>query len=138
MSQLTSEGYQYSSLTALSILGEEPAEALAKACFDADKLTKSDLFRLDSLYTQLLQTIDRVINLSERGSFYGRDYWKPIAKAQFDTIFRTQLGRNFWSSFGENWRTEIKEFGDSLLSKSSEPSCASRYSQWGDANSGKR
>ena len=134
MSQLTSEGYLFASQVESPALGEEPAEVLAKACLSPEELTNADLFRLQGYYSLRIMNLQRLLMLAERGSFYEADYWQSYGEFQFGLIFSTEVGRNYWEVFGNTWRSEIRQYGDSLLANASEPDCAERYRAWQTLN----
>jgi hypothetical protein len=134
-SQLTIDGIQFAAQQDLALFGEEPSEVLAKACFNPDQLTDADLFRLNGIYTLRLYSVDRLISLTERGSFYEDGYWKVYADAHFALIFNTSVGRNYWLRFRESWpRDELVKYGDELLAKVGDPSCRKRFGGWKQAN----
>lgn len=134
MSQLTSEGYQFSTQVELPVLGEEPAEVLAKACFAPNRLTEADLFRLNGIYSQRIVNLQRLLVLESRGSFYEEGYWRTYGEFQFGIIFRTEVGRNYWQQFRKTWRPDIRAYGDEFLSHLGEPDCADLYGGWRDLN----
>jgi len=134
-SQLTSDGVQFAAQQDLAMFGEEPSEVLAKACFNPDQLTDADLFRLNGIYTLRLYSVDRLISLTERGSFYEDDYWKVFADSHFALIFNSSVGRNYWVRFRESWpRDTLVKYGDELLVKMGDPSCRERFGGWKQAN----
>ena len=134
-SQLTSDGVQFAAQQDVALFGEEPSEVLAKACLNPDQLTDADLFRLNGIYTLRLYAVDRLISLTERGSFYEDDYWKAYADSHFALIFDTYIGRNFWVRIRETWpREALVGYGDELLARIGDPSCREWYEGWKQAN----
>ena len=134
-SQLSSDGIQFTSQQELALFGEEPSEVLAKACFSPDELTDADLFRLNGIYAMRLFSIDRLITMEQRGSFYPDGYWHVYADNHFSLIFDTSVGRNYWLLFRESWRDEIVEYGDEILANAGDPDCLELYGGWKQANS---
>lgn len=127
ISQLSSEGFQVVSQMNSSVLGDQPAEALAKACEKPDELTTAELVVLDHYYTDLIMRTRRIRTLGERGSFYGPDQWKEDY-GQWAFMFETAAGRAYWKSFPHD--PELQRVGDELLSNWSRPTCGELYASW--------
>ena len=127
MSQLTSEGYFCAGQEEAPALGDEPAEVLAKACLSSEELASPDLYRFQSYYALRNLYLQHLLMLAERGSFYEQNYRQSYGEFQFGLSFSKPAGRNYWEVFGNNWRAEIKDYGDSLLARAGEPDCADRY-----------
>jgi hypothetical protein len=129
MSQLSSEAFQMISQFHTSVLGDQPAEALAKACEQPKELTTEELVVLDHYYSDLVFRTTRVRRLGQRGGFYGEDEWKNNV-GQWNLMFETPAGRAYWKTFPHD--SDLREVGDQILASWNCPTCSSLYASWRD------
>jgi hypothetical protein len=114
-SQLTTEGFHMLNQNYLALLGESPAEVLAKACDDPSSLSTADLIILDSYFENIvLSRVSRLYWMTIRGSFVSEEYWKSDL-GQWDEVFSTPAGRAWWRATRLSVPVEVKEFGDEVL-----------------------
>ena len=91
-SQLTSEYWSMSSQMQATVMGEDAAIALAKACDNPQSLTKADLVILDHYYLALINRMDRLASLQDRGSFYS-DYQVSDESIYLYVLMESTAGR---------------------------------------------
>ena len=127
-SQLTTEGWHMMNQFHTSVLGEQPAEVLAKSCDAPDTLTTADFIILDHYFSELLshRTL-RLKSLSERGSFFSSEYWKTVPGWYW--IFSTPAGRAWWRWASPGFDAEIRAVGNEAMSNRRWLDCD--YSEWG-------
>ena len=124
-SQLTSDGFGMISQARTSILGESPAEALAKACDNPESLSTADYIVLKHYFEGILSdSVGRLYWLSRRGSFVSDDYWKTGSNAELRLIFGNPAGRAWWRQ-ANLIPPEIKSVGDELLNARQPRPCIS-------------
>jgi len=128
-SQLTSDGYHNISQRNIALLGERPADVLAKACDSPESLTKSELRILEAFYVDNLNSLRRSYVLARRGDYYDVDYWKRYP-SDITIMFETKVGISFWRTMTGWVEPEIKHFGDELLAAGDYTSCAEMYDEW--------
>ena len=115
-SQLTTEGWHLINQTNTALLGESPADVLAKACDTPDALTTADFIILDYYFSEIINhRIFRLRSLARRGSFYADDYWKTAKIDQWYWIFSSPAGRAWWRTGVFSGNTELRAFGDDVL-----------------------
>jgi hypothetical protein len=99
----------------LAVLGESPAEVLAKACDAPSSLSTADLIILDNYFSNsVISRVSRLYWLSRRGSFVSDEYWKSRL-AQWNEVFATPAGRAWWQTTEHSFPAEVKKFGDEVL-----------------------
>jgi hypothetical protein len=113
MSQLSSDGFAQVNQTSSAMLGERPAEVIAKSCISPLDLTVADLVVLDNYYGGLIDRTYRMKFLSERGSFYTEEDWRSM-RGGWGFLFETAAGRAYWKTFPRG-DTGMKELGDAIL-----------------------
>ena len=126
-SQLSSEGLHIVSQLNNTVLGEQPAAALAKACENPNELTTAELVVLDHYNSDLLLRTERVRTLGRRGSFYDAQQWRENF-GQWNMMFETAVGRAYWKSFPQD--EELRHVGDEILANWDRPLCGELYGQW--------
>lgn len=68
--QLTSDGFMYTSAVNQTVMGEDTANVLAKACDNPEDLTRADYYVLDNYYLEILARFRRITFLQQRTSLY--------------------------------------------------------------------
>jgi hypothetical protein len=130
MSQLSSDHYQIAAQERAAVLGENAANALAKACFKPTELTDAELVVLDHFYNGMINRVHRMLALSRRGGFYSDDYWKD-RMGNLDLLFVSKPGRAYWTSVASVWvDPELRAAGDRYLADWSFPTCEEEHSAW--------
>ena len=110
-----------------SMLGERPADVLAKSCEPSESLATSDFIVLDHYFTELLNhRVLRLKSLNERGSFVSEDYWKSTPGWYW--MFSTPVGRAWWRWTSPSLDAETRAIGDAAMSKGQWVNCD--YSEW--------
>ncbi len=107
----------------VALLGESPAEVLAKSC-DAETLSKTELEVLHASFQIDVLRASRLRWINESG--YGEFEWEEGAKISFLRVFDSQRGRDWWRDSTETMLgggAEIINFGNSVLSKLGPPAC---------------
>ena len=127
-SQLSSDHYQIVGQHYAALFGENPADVLAKACDSAETLTRSELFVLDSYYSDVLQKIGRMHTLSLRGRFYSNDYWQDRLD-WLDILFMSEAGRAYWHTVAYV-HPDIRAAGEQYLASWDRPFCSEFYDIW--------
>ena len=118
-------GYgRYSTLN-MTLMGESPAEVLAKACESPNELTTAEFFILDAYFFELMTLVraERVISIVHGTG----DRWKEVSQGPFAIMFRTIPGRVWW---GDGWgEPEISTFGNEILAQTNwlDRGCQARF-----------
>jgi hypothetical protein len=127
-SQLSSDGWQMVTAQEVAVMGESPANALAKACKDPNEMTDAELVVLHNYYNNILNNhMRRLQSLSRRGSFYTEDVWKQSARYAFGLIFSTPVGRAWWQQ-AISHEDELQAIGDDYLNRGEYWDCST--SEW--------
>jgi hypothetical protein len=129
-SQLSSEGFTQIEQFRTSMLGEQAAEVIARACYSPNELTPTDLVVLDNYYSSVIGRNYRMKRLADRGGFYSEDDWKAGGSG-WGLLFETAAGRAYWETFPID--AEIKVAGDEQIStriKNKAPDCRSLFETW--------
>ncbi len=100
--QLTSDYVETMNGVHGSVLGEDLASALSKACLNPEELTLEETYILDSYYFTQANLVSRMILLTERDGLYEEDYW---------TGQLSHLRTAFSSSYGRAWFKQIDQDG---------------------------
>ena len=107
----------------LTLLGENPARALAKTCDSDSEMSREEALVLNHLYYSHLYTVFRAYEVDTRGGFED-EYWKAIGEARLREIFATPHGRAWWIAGTKSLRaTPIIKFGNQLLNELGPPTC---------------
>ena len=112
--QLTSDAIDQIIQIELSEAGENPSIARAKACEDPNSLTNEDLLVLHGYYKAQLAFIMRALLIEQRTGLY-EGVWIEAARARFDTVFNSRVGRLWWEVDRKFYQPEIVDLGDSIL-----------------------
>ena len=120
ISESTDQGLQRT----LSILGENPMAAMAKACDPREKLSREDALVLNHLFTAYMMTVMRAYEVDKVGGF-ATDRWKRIARGNLISIFTTQHGRDWWRNYSEFSQIEpIVKYGNEILESVGSLTCS--------------
>ena len=107
----------------LTLLGENPAKALAKTCDPNSEMSREEALVLNHLYYSHLYTVFRAYEVNTRGGFED-EYWKDIGEARLREIFATPHGRAWWLAGTKSVKpTPIHKLGNQLLNELGPPAC---------------
>lgn len=112
LAELTSEGYSEAMSEFRSLMGENPAPVVAKACFEPEKVTPDEQVVLASYYSLKMAHIER-IRVLELVAEFGVP-WPILARQQLAGVLNTELGR-IWFERNFSFDAELYEIGQSLL-----------------------
>jgi hypothetical protein len=107
----------------VALLGESPAEVLAKSCESAT-LTKVELEILYASFQLNVLRASRLRWITAAG--YGEFDWKGGAETNFMRIFDSNRGREWWRDDADRMLgggTELVKFGNSVLNKLGPTAC---------------
>ncbi|MEQ8859293.1 MAG: hypothetical protein RIC56_11665 [Pseudomonadales bacterium] len=79
-----------------ALLGENPANSIAKACRSPGDLTDEDIEILHAFYHGLLAEPLRVDSIRTRSDFYQNEEIQRMTAVHFRTILGTPYGRYWW------------------------------------------
>jgi hypothetical protein len=94
-SQLTSDSFVYAGQQNATIMGEDLALVIAKACETPEDLTTSDLVVLEAHIEERANYVWRIHRLSQRGSFYEESDILPTVDVLY-RVLSTHPGRTYW------------------------------------------
>ncbi len=124
--QLASESAGLGLSRTLAFLGEEPMEAVAKACDPDARLTREDALILGNVFRAYLSTVRRAVEIGRYGEF-GDERWKQVADYNFPLVFATRHGRDWWAlspfRLFEGF-ADLGDYGDKILSELGPPTCS--------------
>lgn len=112
LAELTSEGYSEAMSEFRSLMGENPAPVIAKACYESEKITPEERVVLTAYYSLKIAQISR-LRVLELVAEFGVP-WQTLAKQQLVGVLDTEPGR-LW--FDRNFKvdTELYAIGQELI-----------------------
>ena len=118
--QMASDAYVMISQERSALLGEEPLEALAKACAQ-QSLSEKEAWVLHYSFIQLVNHKERVKWVHDTA--YPELDWK--GGGAFVELFLTPTGRNWWTEIGVNagFHPEVVEVGNRALEQMRDFDC---------------
>ena len=122
IAQLTSDGYGIGMQRTVAALGENPANALAKACENPEQIASDELVILDAHFQALVHEIMRAYRIEQRSGLY-EGTWRQIAQGGFRDIFSTSVGRGWWHQEKGSLPLEVQQLGVSVLEAVNESVC---------------
>jgi hypothetical protein len=126
MSQLTGETFAQLGQQNATIMGEDLAQVMAKACDTPEDLTTSDLIVLEAHIEERVNTVWRIYFLSQQGSFYEES---DAALGVLDRVLSTTPGRTYWEIM--TWLpSSLRAAVDERLSSGVVGRCDQRFSGW--------
>ena len=96
--QLTSDGFIIGVQQELALLGDNPGEALTRACMEPETLTPQDVLLLDRLHRGTMSQVERVRVMQQIAGF-GLE-WEVVAQYSIARIVSTPFGRAWWDATG--------------------------------------
>ncbi len=116
--QLSSDAFSLDIQYDAAFLGEDANSIEAKACTNPDTLNDAEKFLLTRHYGSLLQRIVRNSSIDDLGNL-GAD-WERQSLFNFEAMFRTELGREFWKKVSTLCEKEnrVRIVGDNALENS--------------------
>ena len=94
--QLYSDGFGLALQNINTLIGEDSAPIITKACLEPEKLTTAEKYVLQFFYFRQIQTIGRIRAISQISDVYPEGTWRNTPA--LDPIFRTAIGRAWWHS----------------------------------------
>lgn len=124
LAELSSEGYSEIMSEFRSVMGENPAPVIAKACLEPDKITPDEQVVLTAYYNLKIAHIER-LRVLELVAEFGVP-WPMLAREQLARVLETEAGRSW---FEQRFRvdTELYAIGQTLLQTDTD--CRDRYSK---------
>lgn len=127
LAELTSQGYSEVIENARATMGENPAVAISKSCFNPDSLTGEDLVVLDALYRAQVSQIER-LRVLEVVADFGVP-WRQFTPQLLGVILSTDYGQ-WWFDRNFSNDPELVLIKEQVLASS--PSCAEFYQGYTD------
>ena len=130
-SELYSQGFQIISDSNNTILGEDAAQVLLKACDSPAELSREELFILQTYYEDLLNRQRRIQWISRQAGFYSDEIASSTDLGVWHGIFSTEPGRAYWRSTVVE--SELRAVGDAALDgfvQLGTPDCGEFLDQW--------
>lgn len=115
-----------------SLMGENPAAIINKACVQPEKLTGEDITVLNSYFWIQLTTPLRIRNIGIETDLYDPEVWRSWYQGPFLVIAGTRYGRYWWSNINtylEGIDPELVEFGNEYLARNGTADTCSDYPQ---------
>ena len=129
ISQLTSDSFVYAGQQNATIMGEDLALVIAKACEAPEDLTTSDLVVLEAHIEERVNNLWRIHLLSQRGSFYEESDIMPTVGVLDRVILSTHPGRTYWQIM--TWLpSSLRAAVDERLSSGVVGPCDQFFSAW--------
>lgn len=122
MTQLTSDGFITGIQQEIAVIGENPSQAIAKACMNPSELTPDELILLDRLYQARIAQIQRAKALQEMAEF-GLT-WETLAEDSLPYIFNNEYGKLWWDNIASAYlEEEIASLGNQIRHSESVADC---------------
>ncbi len=133
--QLLSERFSIIANQYNSIIGENAADVIAKACDSPDELTRQELVVMNAYFNSQFLIIRRMKLLSQGSDFSGSEqHWESWANGYFNIIIGQPYGRYWWGQVRGYWIgifPEVVKIGDDVLAKAGDTYlCRSFYTDW--------
>jgi hypothetical protein len=111
-------------------MGESPMTVVAKACVGTEPLSEEDHLVLDAYFSSLLvQAASGRIVYDRMGADVPG--WQPTAATNFDRMFRTEQGRNWFRhrlkamhASGRETAVSVANFGEEMLQNAPQMGCS--------------
>ena len=91
LAELTSEAYAEAMADFRTIMGENPAPTIAKACYEPETLTPDELVVLNAYYNSKVAQVSRLRVLEEVADFGVP--WEEVARQQLIEVMATKTGQ---------------------------------------------
>jgi len=113
----------------LSILGEDPSTALAKACTEPQNLTLRETLIVNEYYMSHLNLVARMILLTDRDGLYPEGYWQDQI-GFLNPIFNSAYGRVWFAGLNPlGWPDGLFAEVDDRIRQLGPPNCKSIYDE---------
>ena len=126
--QLYSDGFGLALQNINTMIGEDSAPIITKACLEPEKLTTAEKGVLNFYYFRQIQTIGRIRAISQISDVYPEGTWRNTPA--LDPIFRTAIGRAWWHSSIPDSDEVLKEYGNELMKRFENGPCESALDEW--------
>ncbi len=133
--QLTSDIYAYLLQQNVALMGEEAADALAKACDEPANLTTKEKIILSEHYQGILNRIRRAADIESNSgiNYLTEGKFQQVVESNFRLIFFLEYGRWWWASgIAYTLDKKVKAVGDSILAESPPSQCKQFFSGYDD------
>jgi hypothetical protein len=126
--QLTSESVATHISIFTSMLGEEAASVLAKACLNPEELTLQEAVILDNYYLANANLLARLILQTDRDGVYPEGSWRD-SLFYLNPILASRYGREWILSLGSGWPSGFMEATKTRIDQLGPPSCESSFGE---------
>ena len=110
-----------------TMMGENSAAAVAKACDYPDELTTEEMIILNRYYNEVINNMRHtLLTQSVSGDLAVFD-WRQWAH-NYGDVFDTEYGRWWWQDY--RWEKPIKDGGDAYLSENDLIPCKDKYDSY--------
>ncbi len=111
--QIISSDFSITANERFTMMGENLADVMAKACEDPNEISHSDWLIISSRYAEVLNRIRRGYAYSRNSTIYSDFDWQRWT-INFQLIFATKPGQEWWSQ--QTWvEPEIRKIGNEML-----------------------
>jgi hypothetical protein len=123
--QFARDAFMFASQLDLTLMGDNPVDALKKACMEPAHVSETDAIILSLVLENLYQRVWSM-KLSNELADFGAP-WTATGVGDLRRILDTEFGRRWWIQSQDYRDPEIVELGNELLSKLGPPSCEARF-----------